>query len=60
MISSGSGDNFNAGFCIGKLLNLETGMSLALGHATSSLYMQTANSPTVAKILEFLLTTDEN
>ena len=60
MISSGSGDNFNAGFCIGKLLNLETGMSLALGHATSSLYMQSANSPTVAKILEFLLNTDEN
>ena len=23
MISSGSGDNFNAGFCVGKLLNLE-------------------------------------
>ena len=60
MISSGSGDNFNAGFCIGKLLNLETGMSLALGHATSSLYMQSANSPTVARLLEFLLNTDEN
>ena len=60
MISSGSGDNFNAGFCVGKLLNLETGMSLALGHATSSLYMQSANSPTVAKLLEFLLNTDEN
>jgi hypothetical protein len=60
MISSGSGDNFNAGFCVGKLLNLETGMSLALGHAASSLYMQSANSPTVAKLLEFLLTTDEN
>jgi sugar/nucleoside kinase (ribokinase family) len=53
MISSGSGDNFNAGFCVSKLLNLETGMSLAVGHATSSLYMQSANSPTVSKLLEF-------
>lgn len=53
-ISSGAGDNFNAGFCIGKLLNLETGTSLTLGHATSSLYMQSANSPTVAEVLEFL------
>jgi len=58
MISSGSGDNFNAGFCVGKLLNLETGMSLALGHAASSLYMQSANSPTVARLLEFLINTD--
>ena len=60
MISSGSGDNFNAGFCVGKLLNFETGMSLALGHATSSLYMQSANSPTVAELLPFLLNTNEN
>jgi hypothetical protein len=54
VISSGSGDNFNAGFCTGKLLGLETGMCLELGHATSSLYMQSANSPNVAQILEFL------
>ena len=60
VISSGSGDNFNAGFCIGKLLNLETGMSLELGHTTSSLYMQSANSPTVAKILEFLSKVEEH
>ena len=53
-ISSGAGDNFNAGFCIGKLMGLETGTSLLLGHATSSLYMQSTNSPTVAEVLEFL------
>lgn len=53
-ISSGAGDNFNAGFCIGELMDLETGTSLLLGHATSSLYMQSTNSPTVAEVLEFL------
>ncbi|HEX6227087.1 MAG TPA: PfkB family carbohydrate kinase [Chryseolinea sp.] len=54
IISSGSGDNFNAGFCIGKLLGLETAMSLELGHATSSLYMLSAHSPSVKQVLEFL------
>lgn len=54
VISSGSGDNFNAGFCIGKLLGLETAVSLALGHTTSSLYMLSAHSPSVKQVLEFL------
>lgn len=53
-ISSGSGDNFNAGFCMGQLLGFDTGTSLVLGHATSNLYMQSAQSPGVPEVLNFL------
>ena len=53
-ISSGAGDNFNAGFVIGKLMGLQTGTCLTIGHATSTLYMQSANSPSVDGILQFL------
>lgn len=53
-ISCGSGDNFNAGFCMGRLMGLGTGISLVLGHVTSNLYMQSTQSPTVAGVLEFL------
>ena len=53
-ISCGSGDNFNAGFCMGRLLDLDAGASLVLGHATSNLYMQSAQSPTISQIIDFL------
>jgi sugar/nucleoside kinase (ribokinase family) len=53
-ILCGSGDNFNAGFCMGRLLGFDTGTSLVLGHATSHLYMESAQSPTTSKITDFL------
>ena len=53
-ISSGAGDNFNAGFCIGKLMDLEPGTCLSMGNASSSLYMNSARSPAVAEVVEFL------
>jgi hypothetical protein len=53
-ISSGAGDNFNAGFCVGKLMDLKTGTCLAMGNASSKLYMQSARSPAVAEVVEFL------
>lgn len=53
-ISVGSGDNFNAGFCMGRLLDLDMQTSLAFGHATSCLYMQAAQSPDVIRLIEFL------
>lgn len=43
-ISTGAGDNFNAGFCIGQLLELETGDSLALGNLMAASYMQNGKS----------------
>ena len=53
-ISTGSGDNFNAGFCLGILLDLDIGTSLVLGNATAALYMQSGQSQTTAGVLEFL------
>lgn len=54
VISSGSGDNFNAGFVIGRLLELPTPTCLALGNATSALYMQSGKSPSINDLLDFL------
>ena len=53
-ISSGAGDNFNAGFAAGCLMDLTTPASLLLGNATSALYMQSANSPSMIEVIEFL------
>lgn len=54
VISTGAGDNFNAGFCAGMLMDLDPQTSLAIGHATSNLYMQSGQSPTVDALLNFL------
>jgi fructose-1-phosphate kinase PfkB-like protein len=51
-ISTGAGDNFNAGFCIGKLLNLHTLHCLQLAHASSAYYMTTGQSPQPNDIIQ--------
>ena len=43
-ISTGAGDNFNAGLCIGLLLKLSMGECLSLAHETASVYMQSGES----------------
>lgn len=43
-ISTGAGDNFNAGFCVGQLLELETGESLTLANLLAASYMQNGTS----------------
>ena len=53
-ISSGAGDNFNAGFATGRLMQQTTKMCLAMGNATSALYMQSAKSPSIDEVIEFL------
>ncbi len=53
-ISSGAGDNFNAGFATGQLMELPTKMCLAMGNATSALYMQSAKSPSINEVIQFL------
>lgn len=53
-LSTGAGDNFNAGFCAGMLMDLDTETSLLLGHAMSSYYMQYARSPTKNELLQSL------
>lgn len=53
-LTTGAGDNFNAGFCFGQVLGLSTQLSLVLGTATSGYYVKNAESPTIEKVIEFL------
>ena len=53
-LSTGAGDHFNAGFCLGQLLELPAGECLALGTATSGAYVRDAESPTVQRLVAML------
>ena len=54
MITTGAGDHFNSGFCLGKLLGLDDSASLLCGKATSGFYVRTAKSPTLNDLVEFM------
>jgi hypothetical protein len=54
LISTGAGDHFNAGFCLGKLIGADDEISLQLGVGTSGYYVRTAESPSVSKLADFL------
>lgn len=53
-ISTGAGDHFNAGFCLGQVLGLSLEESLACGKATSGYYVRNAESPDTAQLAAFL------
>lgn len=53
-ITTGAGDHFNAGFCIGQILGLSMQLSLVLGTATSGYYVRNAKSPDFNNIRGFL------
>jgi sugar/nucleoside kinase (ribokinase family) len=53
-VTTGAGDHFNSGFCLGKLLGFDNNMSLLAGVATSGIYVRTAQSPAIAQLAEFL------
>ena len=53
-VTTGAGDHFNSGFCLGKLLGLENRLSLLAGVATSGYYVRTAQSPGIPELAEFL------
>jgi len=53
-ISTGAGDHFNAGFCLGRLLGMNLEESLCCGVATSGYYVRTAHSPSAAELSEFI------
>jgi len=46
-ITTGAGDHFNSGFCLGKLIGLSTREALLLGVATSGFYVRTGKSPSL-------------
>jgi hypothetical protein len=49
-ITTGAGDHFNAGFCLGKLLGLENPLALLVGVTNSGHYVRTAESPNVQQL----------
>jgi sugar/nucleoside kinase (ribokinase family) len=53
-ISTGAGDHFNAGFCLGRVLGLGLAESLCAGVATSGYYVRTAESPTITQLADFI------
>ncbi|MCG3119786.1 MAG: hypothetical protein ALAOOOJD_02298 [bacterium] len=54
LISTGAGDHFNAGFCLGRLLGFDLEMSLLTGVTTSGFYVRTAKSPAIDDLLNFM------
>ncbi len=55
-ITTGAGDHFNAGFCIGRLLGLDVEASLQVGVGTSGYYVRNAASPKLEELSRFLRT----
>src|SRR3954470_6014892 len=53
-ISTGAGDHFNAGFCLGRVLGMSLPESLCTGVATSGYYVRTADSPTAEQLAKFV------
>ncbi|MCL4176841.1 MAG: hypothetical protein KJ072_03730 [Verrucomicrobia bacterium] len=50
LITTGAGDHFNAGFCLGKLLGLADDLALLVGVTNSGHYVRTAQSPTLPQL----------
>lgn len=49
-ISTGGGDNFNAGFCLGQMLGWDLKDSMVLGMRTSGFYVGNGYSPSLAQL----------
>lgn len=50
LITTGAGDHFNSGFCLGQLLGLDNATCVLLGVATSGYYVKTAQTPTLSDL----------
>jgi sugar/nucleoside kinase (ribokinase family) len=55
-ITTGAGDHFNAGFCIGRVLDTPLDASLQIGVATSGYYVRHARSPRLDDLKKFIQT----
>ena len=53
-ISTGAGDHFNSGFCLGRVLGFSLEESLCTGVATSGYYVRNAQSPSAKELSEFV------
>jgi hypothetical protein len=54
LLTTGAGDHFNAGFCLGRLLGLDNRMSLLSGVTTSGFYVRTGHSPSIPQLAAML------
>jgi sugar/nucleoside kinase (ribokinase family) len=54
LITTGAGDHFNSGFCLGKLLGFDNFNSLLAGVTCSGFYVRTAKSPSVRDLARML------
>jgi len=52
-LTTGAGDNLNAGFCLAQSLGLDPLSSLTLGVSTSGFYVRNAKSPTFDEVIKF-------
>ncbi|HEX3716631.1 MAG TPA: PfkB family carbohydrate kinase [Verrucomicrobiae bacterium] len=55
LITTGAGDHFNSGFCLGRLLGLDNQMSVLTGVTTSGYYVRSAQSPTIEQIAAMMV-----
>lgn len=53
-LTTGAGDNFNSGFVLGLLLDLEPTEALLVGMSTSGYYVRNAHSPSYEELITFL------
>ncbi len=54
LLTTGAGDHFNSGFCLGKLLGFDNELSLLAGVTTSGHYVRTGLSPSIADLAAML------
>jgi sugar/nucleoside kinase (ribokinase family) len=54
LITTGAGDHFNSGFCLGRLFGLDNHSSLLAGVTCSGFYVRTAKSPSVRDLARML------
>ena len=60
VITTGAGDHFNAGFCLGQLLGLDRDQSLLCGVGTSGYYVRNGRGPSAEELAGFMLDWPEN
>lgn len=53
-LSTGGGDNFNAGLCLGFMLGMDLEEALYTANATSGSYVRNAKSPSYQKLIDTL------
>jgi ketohexokinase len=54
LITTGAGDHFNAGFCLGKVLGFSDEMSVLIGTTASGFYVRNAQSPRLPDLVDML------